>query len=83
MVAFTVVLVEQPVAVSVTVTVYRPLLFADTLVMIGFCSEEEKSAGPVHAKVASAVFVVTVNLRVSFPQGELTEAEAVTVFPIV
>ena len=83
MVAFVVVLVEQPVEVSVTMTVYRPLLFADTLVMIGFCSEEEKFSGPDQLKLASSELAVTTKNNVSFTQGILLLADAVTVLPMV
>ena len=50
---------------------------------MGFCSEELKLSGPDQLKLALSVLVVTTRNKVSFTQGVLLLADAVTVLPIV
>ena len=73
----------QPVAVSVTYTVYVPALAEVAAGTTGLCSVELKPAGPFHAYVTPLVEGVEVRCR-SRPEHTVSAfAVTVSVLPIV
>jgi hypothetical protein len=82
-IALAVAVAVQPVAVSVTFTVYVPALAEVAALTTGFCNVEVKVSGPVHSYVTALVEGVEVRCRSPPEHGVSAEALTVSVLPIV